>query len=153
MLRTIYFDNQLCGSAVKIHDKSADDPLFVNLHRIFAKKEIPELALMGSHFPAKPPGIFQLAVIFWYGHGLPSPSSLRSATSPIGRGKCLSVLAALGHLSHRERQVPRSTHYTKRCIEVRSLSVRQIGIYLCITFTSCLKSSISIMSSIFLLGR
>ena len=37
--------------------------------------------------PAKPPGIFQLGVIFWYRHCLPSPSSLRSATSPTGRGK------------------------------------------------------------------
>ena len=75
MLRTIYFDNQLCRSAVKIHDKSANDPLFVNLHRVFAEKKIPELALMGRHFPAKPPGIFQLAVIFWYGHILPSQSA------------------------------------------------------------------------------
>ena len=31
MLSTIYFDNQLCRSAVKIHDKTANDPLFVNL--------------------------------------------------------------------------------------------------------------------------
>ena len=58
MLRTIYFDNQLCRSAVKIHDKSADDSLFVNLYRIFAKKKIPEFAFMGCHFSAKPPGIF-----------------------------------------------------------------------------------------------
>ena len=44
---------------------------------------------------------------------VPSPSSLRSATSPKGRGKgglydravvALSVLASLGHLSQRERQ-------------------------------------------------
>ena len=118
MLRTIYFDNQLCGSAVKIHDESADDPLFVNLYWVFAKKKIPELTFMGSHFPAKPPGIFQLAVIFRYGHIF-----------------TLSVLAALGHLSQRERQVslsrlrrqlsqgesqvPHPTHYTERCIEVR----------------------------------
>ena len=47
MLRTIYFDNQLCRSTVKIHDKSANDPLFVNLYRVFAEKKIPELALMG----------------------------------------------------------------------------------------------------------
>ena len=58
MLRTIYFDNQLCRSAVKIHDKSADDPLFVKLYRVFAKKAIPELTFMGSHFLAKQPGIF-----------------------------------------------------------------------------------------------
>ena len=31
-------------------------------------------------------------------------------------------------LSQRESQVPRSTHYTERCIEVRPLSVRQIRI-------------------------
>ena len=87
MLRTVHFDNQLCRSAVKIHDKSANNPLFVNLYRVFAEKKIQELAFMGSHFSAKPPGVFQLAVVFWYGHSLPSPSSLRSATSPKGRGK------------------------------------------------------------------
>ena len=75
MLRTIYFDNQLCRSAVKIHNESADDSLFVNLYRVFAKKKIPELTFMGSHFLAKPPGIFQLAVVFWYGHILPSQSA------------------------------------------------------------------------------
>ena len=48
MLSTIYFDNQLCRSAVKIHDKSANDPLFVNLHRVFAEKKIPEFALVLS---------------------------------------------------------------------------------------------------------
>ena len=57
MLRTIYFDNQLCRSAVKIRDKAANDPLFVDLHRVFAEKKIPELTLMGRHFPAMPPGI------------------------------------------------------------------------------------------------
>ena len=36
MLSTIYFDNQLCASAVKIHDKSANDPLFVNLRLAFS---------------------------------------------------------------------------------------------------------------------
>jgi len=91
MLRTIYFDNQLCRSAVKIYDKSANDPLLVNLYRVFAEKKIPDFAFMGSHFPAKPPGIFQLAVIFWYGH------------------VALSVLTTLGHLSQRESQVPRPT--------------------------------------------
>ena len=34
-----------------------------------------------------------------------SPTSLRSATSPKGRGKFLSDLASLSHLSQRERQV------------------------------------------------
>lgn len=102
MLRTIYFDNQLCRSAVKIHDKSANNPLFVNLHRVFAEKKIPELALMGRHFPAKPSGIFQLAVIFWYGHIFYPLSRLRR------------------QLSQRESQVPNPTHYTERCIEVRS---------------------------------
>ena len=48
--------------------------------------------------------------IFWYGHWLPSPSSLRSATSPKGRGKGCS-------------------HGTPKGVEVRPLSVRQIGVY------------------------
>jgi len=86
MLRTVRFDHQFCRSTVKIHDKSADDPLFVNLYRVFAEKKIPELALMGCHFPAKPPGIFQLAVIFWYGHVALSDGF--AASSPSGRAKC-----------------------------------------------------------------
>ena len=90
MLRTIYFDHQFCRSAVKIHNKTADDSLFVNLHRVFSEKKIPKLTFMGRHFPAKPPGVFQLTVIFWYGHGWPSLSSLCSTTSPKGRGKPLS---------------------------------------------------------------
>ncbi len=72
MLRTVHFDNQLRRSAVKVHDKSTDNPLFVNLHRIFAEEKMPELAFMGSHLPAKPPGVFQLAIVFWYGRILPS---------------------------------------------------------------------------------
>ena len=40
----------------------------------------------------------------------------------------LSVLATLGHLSQRERQGMLARH-TERCIEVRPLSVRQIGVY------------------------
>ena len=38
----------------------------------------------------------------------------------------LSVLTSLGHLSQRERQVLRSTHYTERCIEVRPYSFDRI---------------------------
>ena len=57
MLRTICFDNQLCRSTVKIHDKSADDPLFVNLHRVFTEKKIPKRSFVGCHLPAKPPRI------------------------------------------------------------------------------------------------
>ena len=47
MLRSIYFDNQLCRSAVKIHNESADDPLFVNLYRVFAKKRYQSLRSWG----------------------------------------------------------------------------------------------------------
>ena len=98
MLGAIYFNNQLCGSAVKIHDKSADDPLFVNLHRVFAEKKIPELSFVGSHFLAKPPGIFQLAVIFWYGHILPSQSASPPA---LPKGEPSSVSNALHRTVHR----------------------------------------------------
>ena len=108
MLRPIHFNDQFGRCAVKVYDKSADDPLLVNLHRVFTEKKIPELALMGCHFLAKPPGIFQLAVIFWYDHF------------------SLSVLASLGHLSQRERQVARPTYYTARCIEVCPLSVNEL---------------------------
>ena len=101
MLGAIYFDNQLCRSTVKVHNEFADDTLFVNFNRILAEKKIPELALMGGHFPAKPPGIFQLAVIFRNAHFFRPLSRLRR------------------QLSQRESQVPRVTHYTKRCIKVR----------------------------------
>ena len=75
MLRTVHFDHQLRRSAVKIHDKSANNTLFLNLYWVFAEKKIPELVFMGSHLPAKPPGVFQLAIVFWYGHILPSQSA------------------------------------------------------------------------------
>lgn len=58
MLGAIYFDNQLCRGAVKVHNEFADDSLFVNFYRIFAEKKIPELTFVGCHFPAKPSGIF-----------------------------------------------------------------------------------------------
>ena len=58
MLRSIQFNDQSGSSAVKVHDESADDPLLVNFHWIFAKKQIPEFSFMGCHLPAKPPGIF-----------------------------------------------------------------------------------------------
>ena len=58
MLRAIQFNDQSGRSAVKIHDESADNPLFVNFYWIFAEKKVPELTLVGCHLPAKPPGIF-----------------------------------------------------------------------------------------------
>ena len=64
MLRTVHFDYQLSRSAVKIPDKSANNTFFLNLYRIFVEKKIPELVFVGSHFPAKPPGVLQLAIIF-----------------------------------------------------------------------------------------
>ena len=89
MLGAIYFNNQLCRSTVKVHNEFADNSLFVNFYRIFAEKKIPELALMGSHFSAKPPGVFQLAVIFWYGH-IFTLSVGFAASSPKGRAKLRS---------------------------------------------------------------
>ena len=41
MLRTIQFNDQPGRSAVKVHDESADNPLFVNFYWIFAEKKIP----------------------------------------------------------------------------------------------------------------
>ena len=117
MLGAIHFNDQLCRCAIKIYNKSADDSLLVNFRWVFAEEKIPQLAFMGRHFPAKPPSILQLAIVFWYGH------------------ITLSVLASLGHLSQRERQTPLSrlrrqlsqresqgahqTHHTEQCIEVR----------------------------------
>ena len=41
VLRTIQFNNQLGRSTIKVCDKSPDDSLFINLHRIFAEEKIP----------------------------------------------------------------------------------------------------------------
>ena len=57
MLRSIQFNDQSGASAVKVHNESTDNPLFVNFYWIFAEKKIPELTFMGCHLPAKPPGI------------------------------------------------------------------------------------------------
>ena len=58
MLRAIQFNDQSGRSTVKVHNESADNPLFVYFYWIFAKKKIPELTLVRCHLPAKPPGIF-----------------------------------------------------------------------------------------------
>ena len=58
MLRAIQFNDQSGRSTVKVHDESADNPLFINFYWIFAEKKVPELTLMGCHLPAKSPGIF-----------------------------------------------------------------------------------------------
>ena len=52
VLRPIQFNNQLGRGAIKVYDKSPDDSLLINLHRIFAKEKIPELSFVGCHFPA-----------------------------------------------------------------------------------------------------
>ena len=86
MLRSIQFDNQSGRCTVKVHNKSADNPLFVNLHRILAEEQIPELPLMGRHLSAQPAGILQLIVIFWYAHDVPLSVGY-AASSPKGRAK------------------------------------------------------------------
>ena len=58
MLRSIQFNDQAGRSTVKVHDESADNPLFINFYWIFAEKKVSELTLMGCHLPAKSPGIF-----------------------------------------------------------------------------------------------
>ena len=58
MLRSIQFNDQSGRSTVKVHDESADNPLFINFYWIFVEKKVPELTLMGCHLPAKPSGIF-----------------------------------------------------------------------------------------------
>ena len=98
---SISFDNRRCWGTVKVHDKSANDPLLINFHRVFEEKEIPELVLMVSHFLAEPQGIFGWLLSF-------------------GRVMwTLSVLASLGHISQRKRQETYPTHFTRRCMEVR----------------------------------
>ena len=65
---------QKCGTL-----RIIDDSLFINLHRIFAEEKIPELSFVGRHLSAQPPGVFQLAVVLWYGHILPSQSAAPTA--------------------------------------------------------------------------
>ena len=47
MLRSIHFNDQSGRSAVKVYNESADNPLFVNLHRIFAQKRYQSLRSCG----------------------------------------------------------------------------------------------------------
>ena len=67
--------------------------------------------------------LFALSVLAALGHlSQGERQDVFPGTSP------LRALAALGHLSQGERQgMP--ARYTERCIEVRPLSVRQIGVY------------------------
>ena len=57
-LRTIHINDQSGNCAVKIHDKSANNSLLVNFHRIFAEKKIPEFVSVWCHLSSKPPRIF-----------------------------------------------------------------------------------------------
>ena len=41
VLRTIQFHNSLGRSTIKVCNKSPDDSLFINLHRVFAEEKIP----------------------------------------------------------------------------------------------------------------
>ena len=52
VLRAIQFNNQLGRSTIKVNDKSPNNSLFINLHRIFTEEKIPELSFMGCHLPA-----------------------------------------------------------------------------------------------------
>ena len=87
MLRSIHFNDQSGRSAVKVYNESADNPLFVNLHRIFAQKKDTRAYVRVVSFPCGAAGHFLIGCCLW----------VRSLFT-------LSVLAALGHLSHRERQ-------------------------------------------------
>ena len=115
MLGAIHLNDQLCRCAIKIYNKSADDSLLVNFRWVFAEEKIPQLAFMGRQFPAKPPGILQLAIIFWYGHICPLRP--RFARPPLPKGEASpSQSASPPALPKGE---PRGTT-PKRCIEVRS---------------------------------
>ena len=58
MLRAIQFNDQSGRSTVKVHDESADNPLFINFYWIFAEKKVPELTLMGVSSPCEVAGHF-----------------------------------------------------------------------------------------------
>ena len=60
----------------------------------------------------------------------------------------LSALPSLSHLAQRENQVTHPTHYTGRCIEVRSLFVRQMGVCLTV-FTLRIHRQLSISFCLF----
>ena len=100
VLRTIQFNNQLGRSTIKVCDKSPDDSLFINLHRIFAEEKIPELSFVGvislRNRRAFSSWLLSFGMVIFY---------------PLSRLR--------RQLSQRESQVSLVTHYTRRCIEVR----------------------------------
>ena len=99
VLRTIQFNNQLGRSTIKVYDKSSDDSLFINLHRIFAEEKIPELSFVGI--------------------SLRNRRAFSSWLLSFGMVMFFPLSRLRRQLSQRESQVPRVTHYTKRCIKVR----------------------------------
>lgn len=100
VLRTIQFNNQLGRSTIKVCDKSPDDSLFINLHRIFAEERYQSFRSWGvislRNRRAFSSWLLSFGMVIFY---------------PLSRLR--------RQLSQRESQVSLVTHYTRRCIEVR----------------------------------
>ena len=114
MLRAIQFNDKSGRSAVKVH-------------LVWSLVTLSVLAALG-HLSQRErqdvfPGTFPLRALAALGH-----LSQRERQDVFPGTFPLRALAALGHLSQRERQ-GMLARYTERCIEVRPLSVRQIGVY------------------------
>ena len=85
MLRAIHFHDQSGRSTVKIHDESANDPLFVDLYRIFAQKKIPELPFVGV-ISLRSRRAFSNWVLS-FGMDMGDPLRLRCAQPPLPEGE------------------------------------------------------------------
>ena len=114
MLRAIQFNDKSGRSAVKVH-------------LVWSLVTLSVLATLG-HLSQRErqdvfPGTSPLQALAALGHlSQGERQDVFPGTFP------LRALAALDHLSQRERQ-GMLARYTERCIEVRPLSVRQIGVY------------------------
>ena len=86
MLRSIQFNDQAGRSAVKVHDESADNPLFVNLYRIFAQKKIPELTFVAGVISLRSRRAFSNWALS-FGMVIAHPLRPRFARPPLPKGE------------------------------------------------------------------
>ena len=131
MLKNIQFNNELCGSTIKVYDKSLDDSLLINLHRIFAEKSYRSfrswdvISLRKRRVVSSWLLAFGMSIVFPLSR-LRRQLSQRESQAPsqstaptaLPEGRSVLPLSRLRRqLSQRESQVSLATHYTRRCIE------------------------------------
>ncbi len=99
MLRAIQFNDQSGRSTVKVHDESADNPLFVNFYWIFAEKRYQSLRSWGV-ISLRSRRAFSNWVLS-FGIVMVCPLRPRYARPPLPKGEARML-----------------ARYTERCIEV-----------------------------------